>query len=44
MQDDISRFKFKYPQYTFLRTTISNWKRKLDNENADVPLSKLFQR
>ena len=32
----LKRFKSKYPHYTFLRTTINNWKRKF-NKKEGVP-------
>ena len=35
-QAAIKRFKSKYPHYTFLRTTINNWKRKF-NKKEGVP-------
>ena len=35
-QATIKRFKSKYPHYTFLRTTINNWKRKF-NKKEGVP-------
>ena len=31
-QAAIERFKSKYPHYTFLRTTINNWKRKFNKK------------
>ena len=35
-QAAIKRFKSRYPHYTFLRTTINNWKRKF-NKKEGVP-------
>ena len=35
-QGAIKRFKSKYPHYTFLRTTINNWKRNF-NKKEGVP-------
>ena len=32
----INRFKSKCTQYTFLRTSIDNWKRKFNNQEEDV--------
>ena len=34
-QAGINRFKSKYPQCTFLRTSINNWKRKFNNQRED---------
>ena len=33
-QAAIKRFKSKYPHYTFLRTTINNWKRKFSKKES----------
>ena len=33
-QAAIKRFKSKYPHYTFLRTTINNWKRKFNKKGV----------
>lgn len=31
-----NRFKSKYPQHTFVRTTINNLERKFDNQKEDM--------
>ena len=35
-QVTINYIKSKYPQYTFLRTSINNWKRKFNNQKEDL--------
>ena len=35
-QAAINCFKLKYPQYTFLRTSINNWKGKFNKQKEDL--------
>ena len=28
----LEKFKTKYPQYTFVRTSVNNWKKKIEND------------
>ena len=36
MQAAINYIKSKYPQCTFIRTPINNWKRKFNNQKEDL--------
>ena len=43
-QAAIKRFKSKYPHYTFLRTTIYNWKRKFNKKECVPSESPTFRK
>ena len=43
-QAAIKRFKSKYPHYTFLRTTINNWKRKFNKKEGVPSESPIFRK
>ena len=43
-QAAIKRFKSKYPHYTFLRTTINNWKRKFNKKDGVPSKSPTFRK